>query len=262
MKIELFDLLILSSLCVCALAAHGLEISQNNEINTDNIFNKTSVISLERQRASLPPLGCDYAPGLIVGSRTWELECCADVVRLYNFQWYSVSRSLTLFLETLRQWNCPQFEEQCQKRVFAFTSFSELIYDYFCNYTTVIEACLPQVVSTVTRVQQRLNKIGTSFSVITKFDNTSEFQLSTEPSINVMTWKRLVSFIQPSLMTIEELKEPCIEIAQYDIEQVHDGGYQELITLLVPTCELSWCGFSAETFQHHRISFWTCLTSK
>ena len=76
-----------------------------------------------------------------------------------------------------------------------------------------------------------------------------------------MTWTSLVSFIQPSLMTIEELKEPCIEIAQYDVEQVHDGGYQELITLLVPTCELSWCGFSAETFQHHRISFWTCLTS-
>ena len=247
---KIFGVLILSSFYWCALAAHGLEIFRQVDVGRGDI-------SLELQRANLPPLSCNFAPGLIVGNRAWELDCCTNLTRDYNFEWYTISKSLTLFLETLRQWNCPQFEEQCEKRVFAFTTFSELIYDYFCNYTNIVKTCLPQVVAAV----ERLNNSMTSKNKIVDFENTSAIQLSTEISIDVVTWKRLVSFIQPSLMTIEELKEPCIEIAQYDVEQEHDGGYQELISLLVPACELSWCGFSAETFQHHKISFWTCLTS-
>jgi len=243
-----------------AFAAHGQDILNYEESSADFVGG-TSAANLELQRETLAPLRCEFATGLIVGSRTRELECCNRVVNLYNFQWSTISMSLTTFLETLRQWNCPQYKEQCEKRVFAFTTFSKLIYDYFCNYTIVIETCLPQVLATASAVQQQLNNSLTSNYTALDFKSLSELENKTDYS-KIMMWKSLASQIQPSLLSIDELKDPCIEIAQYDVEEVHNGGYQEVINFLVPTCELTWCGFSAETFRDHRISFWTCLRSK
>jgi len=234
----------------------------NEEINGDFIVGTLST-NLQCQREDLPSLECEFAPDLIVGSRARELECCNELLNLYYLQWATNSMSLTAFLETLRQWNCPQYEEQCVKRVFAFTTFNKLVYDYFCNYTTAIETCLSQVNTTVSSMLQRYNSSLTKSSKYTaaNLKNFPQLENSTNSS-EIMKWKNLASLIRPSMLSIDELKEPCVAIAQYDNEKVHNGGYQELINFLVPTCELTWCGFSAEAFRDHEISFWTCLTSR
>ena len=254
----ILNTIVLLAVCEYATAAHEPQIKFEDEESSVSFHNGSTAFDLEFQRDNLSPLNCNFAPDLIVGNRTRELECCYNVANLYNFQWSTISMSLTTFLETLRQWNCPQFEEQCRSRVFAFTPFSELVYDYFCNYTNVVETCLPQVVLAVSVVEQRSNSDLTNNNITLTFANTSKIEESSE----IMIWKSLVFRIQPSLLTIDELKKPCIGIAQYDAEMVHDGGYQELINFLVPSCELTWCGFSAETFRDHKISFWTCLISR
>ena len=229
------------------------------------LHNSSDATATSMDSAHLNPLPCNFMPGLSVGDRLRELQCCNETVERYYRDWAIVSLPLTRFLETLRQWNCSQFQEQCNERTFAFTDYTELIYDYFCNYTLLIEKCLSRVVKTVL---QRNTELG--YSMNETLSKSSEQKL--ENTVNVMqtgnyfndsnTWKKALSVLQPSQMTLEELLEPCIQVAQYDQEEIHDGSYQELVNFLVPSCQLSWCGFSAEAFQNHQISFWTCLSSK
>ena len=242
--------------CGCYFAAFAEQMEQ-----TGGNSNKTVPTYSTEQFPK--HLSCEFAPGFIVGNRTRELECCEQTARSYQFRWYSTSLSLTKLLETLQQWNCPQFLEQCETRVFAFTQFTSLVYDYYCNYTSVVEKCFSKVTKTVSVAQKRSNLtriIDNTPSL--NFKNQSMTDRNPKNSSLISQWKNIISRIQPSLLSLDELKEPCIEIAQYDVEEVHDGGYQELINLFVPTCELTWCGFSAEAFQDHRISFWSCLSSK
>ena len=63
-------------------------------------------------------------------------------------------------------------------------------------------------------------------------------------------------------MTIEELLQPCIQVAQFDQEDVHNGGFQEIVEFGIPSCGVAWCGFGADAMEFHYISVWTCLTSQ
>ena len=218
---------------------------------------RSNASNLESQRDKLSPLRCEFAPGLIVGNRIRELQCCNKIVREHNYLW--LQRSLTFFLETLKQWNCPQLKEQCHKPKFAFTPFSKLIYDYFCNYTNVVESCFSEVLSTVHLVQKRSGNIQSRNYSVFNLGNISKWEKSLETTSKIKRWKGLISLIKPSLLTLEKLKEPCIGIAQYDTEEIHNQGYQELNVIHELT---SWCGFSAEAFWDHEISFSTCLSSR
>ena len=239
------------------------------ETNDYEIFRGTTTATLmDDQRDNLKPLECEFAPGLVVGSRARELECCNETSRYYYRNWGQRSFPLTTFLQTLRQWNCPQYEEQCSSRVFAFTDFSKLVYDYFCNYTLLVEKCLPQVTAT-SAVQKHFNVSNndTSLESFSFIPSASKFLLKRKNSVssNFQTqtdWKNAISRINVSEMTFDELLEPCIQIAQYDQTKTLDGSYKEVISVLNPTCELTWCGFSAEAFRSHKISFWSCLSSR
>ena len=92
---------------------------------------------------------CFEEPTLFIANRTRELRCCNRVVsnlyRLWSIQRIYLSRSL----ETLRAWNCPQFEDVCKNRTLAFTDFSSLIYDRFCNENKLMQQCETIVANTV-----------------------------------------------------------------------------------------------------------------
>ena len=225
----------------------------------------TTATRLEVYRKNLKPLECEFAPGLVVGSRARELECCNESSMYYYRNWGSRSFPLTTFLQTLRQWNCPQFEEQCSSRIFAFTDFSKLVYDYFCNYTLLVEKCLPQVATTST-VQKHFNALKNETNSVESYfaiPNSSKF-LFKHKNLNssaLTEWKNAISSIKVSEMTFDELLQPCIQIAQYNQMNSLDGSYKEVISVLNPTCELTWCGFSAEAFRSHKITYWSCLSS-
>ena len=253
---------------IFVLLSIGTTLSLGQKIFQTELYTENSkkhstdapTTDLEFEKALLHNLPCNFASGLIVGNRTSSLYCCEEVTRSYNFDWFLMSASLTSFLETLRQWNCPQFEEQCKSRTFAFTEFSSLVYDYFCNYTTFVETCLPRVIETVAEISSRSDFTITDNNSITKQQNILGL-LRNPANVSLMAmWENVIAEIDPSMMSIEELKNPCIGIAQYDAEEVHNGSYQEVINILVPSCELTWFGFSSASFRYHRISFWTGLT--
>ena len=255
----------------CALAFNLTSSYSASTTTMHTVLDNVTTIatSLPDPRGNLTQLECVFAPGLIVGSREKELECCDEIFDFFYRNWAFRSMSLTTFLQTLRQWNCPQYKEQCSSRVFAFTDFSKLVYDYFCNYTLLVENCLPEVLTIVEGVQKRLT---TSFKKpasvsSTKPNSTTNTLLFEHENLSMSfsafgKWENVVSIIKPSDMTLDELLQPCIQIAQYDQVEVFDGSYQEIIGFPIPTCEISQCGFSAEAFRSHRISFWSCFSPK
>ena len=195
---------------------------------------------------------CGYVRGLVVGDRKRELQCCKSTVDRYHNQWLSNSLPLNRYLETLKEWNCPQFQLECDERLFDFNKFTRLMYDFMCSNSTFFEKCLSKLENT-TKTAPYVN-ISTNRDPQTTASNSSS---STIALVEVQ-WKKVLAAIHPAQMTIEELLEPCMQVAQY---AQSDGIriFQEVIDFGIPSCGISWCGFGAEAIRAHEVSISTCL---
>ena len=188
------------------------------------------------------PLECNYAPGLTVGDRKRELECCDQTVTNYHSGWNANELPLSRYLAALKGWNCPQFQLECQRRFFAFTPFTKLMYDYMCNSSVFLDKCLP--------------KLTEQFPTLNEDDGDAKRTVDEQ-------LQRILVQIQPAQMTIEELLEPCIQMAQY-IQAEENGTFrfQEVLHYGVSGCDFTWCGFGPEAYLAHEISTGTCVTAR
>ena len=237
---------------------------------TNDTFVGAAIASSKRQEGfefvnAAEELACDYAPGLSLGSREKELECCRSVERRYEFFWAGRSLPLNRYLATLKGWSCPHFQVECGERVFAFNTFTELLYDYFCNYTTFLSKCVANVSVTIQNMQKRVGNSNSSDSPTLSYPKQDRINLDViryENQSIISKWRDLLSQIQPSKMTIDELLQPCVQVAQYDREEVHNGGFEEIVDFGIPSCKIAWCGLGAEAMEIHQVSIWTCLASE
>ena len=92
---------------------------------------------------------CTPVPGLFIENRTREIECCdviiANVYRLWSTQRVYLSKTLA----TLKSWNCPQLDQFCVNRSLAFTKYTALIYDRFCDESQLLQSCQSVVTSAI-----------------------------------------------------------------------------------------------------------------
>ena len=190
-------------------------------------------------------LECNYAPGLTVGDRQRELECCDQTVTNYHSRWSATELPLSRYLAALKGWNCPQFQLECQRRFFGFTPFTELMYDYMCKSSVFIDKCLP-----------KLTEQFAPLNVDDPDDGDAERFVGEQ-------LQRILFQIQPAQMTIEELLEPCVQMAQY-IQAEGNGTFrfQEVLHIGVLGCDITWCGFGPEAYLAHEISTGTCVTAR
>ena len=84
---------------------------------------------------------CVPAPDLSIKNRTHELQCCQIITENFYKSWYIQGSYLSRTFTTLKAWNCPQFYEVCSNRWFAFTDYSSLVYDRFCNESSLLQRC-------------------------------------------------------------------------------------------------------------------------
>uniref|UniRef100_H2ZNT9 G-protein coupled receptors family 1 profile domain-containing protein n=1 Tax=Ciona savignyi TaxID=51511 RepID=H2ZNT9_CIOSA len=178
---------------------------------------------------------CQYVPGIKLPSRDHELHCCDLIFENYRSRWYFGAAYLTRYLDTLQSWTCPQLEEECSSRNLAFTKFSSLVYDYFCNYTLVSNECSEVVLNLLKKKA---------------------------PTVSNASWTSIVKLLDSTQLTLDQLKEPCVEIALFDKEDTHRGDFQEVHGINIPFCGYVWCGFDQETILRYSISPWTCVTNK
>jgi len=67
--------------------------------------------------------------------------CCENAYNNFKLNWDTGELLLSGLLENFLQSNCSHFEYECQKRTFAFTEFTQLLYDRFCEYETFKNSC-------------------------------------------------------------------------------------------------------------------------
>ena len=84
---------------------------------------------------------CVPAPDLFIKNRTHELQCCQNITKNLYTKWSYQGVYLSRTLATLKAWNCPEFDEVCSNRWLAFTDYSSLVYDRFCNESSLIQKC-------------------------------------------------------------------------------------------------------------------------
>ena len=183
-------------------------------------------------------LKCQYAPGLRVGNQTAELECCETAVHDYYYskrEPYNIY--LSTFLESLQTWNCPQFQQECERRTFDYTDFTSLMYLKFCNRSQMEAQCYDDILR-----------------IVSKPDN--EIQNTT------IEFNQLVSKLNWIILGEEDLMDPCVQLAMYDSDSGSQGHFHEIIEPVVPFCSYVWCGFNESLFTKRHVSPWTCMSSR
>ena len=180
---------------------------------------------------------CRYATDLTVGNRSTELKCCQTVMRNYYSKAATHDRYLSTFLESLQTWNCPEFEQECERRTFNYTDFTAVMYLRFCNRSQMEERCYSDIQSIV-------SKQSTTFQT------------------NTSTFEKLVSKLNLSCLNNEDLLNPCLQVAVYDIDSRGHGHFHEIIEPIVPFCSFVWCGFDENVFISQEVLPWTCIPSK
>ena len=84
---------------------------------------------------------CVPAPDLFIENQTQKSQCCQNIIKNLYMKWYNQGAYLSRTLATLKAWNCSQFDEVCSNRLLAFTDYSSLVYDRFCNESSLIQRC-------------------------------------------------------------------------------------------------------------------------
>jgi len=69
-------------------------------------------------------------------------EKCDSRYDAFHHNWTHGQLRLTTYLEDLRTWECPQYSEECEKRIYALNNFTTLVYDRFCNYDNFSNLCM------------------------------------------------------------------------------------------------------------------------
>ena len=67
--------------------------------------------------------------------------CCEETYNHFKQNWEYSKLFLTSLLENFCQANCSLFADQCKQRTFAYTEFTSLVYDRFCDEDTFRSNC-------------------------------------------------------------------------------------------------------------------------
>ena len=172
---------------------------------------------------------CVYARKFDLRSKTEAEECCQYTAEEYaRYQWATGGRYLTNFMENLKAWNCTQFYEECADPTYDFTDFTKMVYTYFCTYDSFQSDCLTDV-ETALGVQINPNQ----------------------------NWTDALKLMNPSLLSDEEILNPCTQLAVYEHGALGERyDYSEIIQTAIPTCGWIWQGFHSNTIQGRKITPW------
>ena len=160
-------------------------------------------------------------------------SCCDVVVDSVYTNWTINQNSLSLYLEILKSRECSQFEQECRRRTFGFTNFTELVYLRYCNSSELQRRCINDVRNIVEQ------------NVDTRF-----------PS-----WDILLQHLDPTVLSADELIRPCIQVAMLDQVSTSRGNFFEM-TALAPFCDVIACGFDKRVFVARDVSLWTCIPTE
>lgn len=176
---------------------------------------------------------CEFAvENNLVQNRTLMLQCCNSTVRSFYREWFTGRRSLSKFMANLKQWQCPQFKEECERQTFDYTDFTKMVYLKFCQPIELEKRCF-----------RDLQEVAQTQAV------------SAAPS----KWNFLVQNINYTKLDHYQLLHPCVQVAMLDSAQSKGEHFHEVVEAFVPFCSFIWCGFDQNVLSSKDISVWTCM---
>lgn len=175
---------------------------------------------------------------------TFTEKCCSGFANTFRSRSHVNLQHMSQYLDHLKLANCSEFYEECAARRYQFTPSSELMYDYFCNASAVASKCFPE-----------LNQ-SESNNLILFIENRQQ------TGHNMTT----CDCDEPMLLPIIEEKrrtnyhEPCAQVAM--VMAANISSMHEIVSHMIPFCDIVFCMFDTETLENNNISIWTCLPNR
>ena len=164
-------------------------------------------------------------------NRNLTLDCCSFSVRIFYREWSRGRRSLSTFLNNLKSWQCPQFDEECKRQTFAYNDFTKFVYLKFCQPFKLEKKC---------------------------FNNLQTVHQKEAVNNSSLEWKNLIR-INYSKLNANNLLDPCVQVGMLESAQKQKRVFYEVIEAFVPFCSFVWCGFDETILKSKEISVWTCM---
>lgn len=171
-------------------------------------------------------------------------KCCSNFASSYRRILLNKIRYLTMYLVSLKLANCTEFHEECVTRRYQYAPSSELLYDYLCNASALVDKCFPKLNQT------------TSHNLV----SFVQYWYKREH------WNVTFGCDESTIMPIieekkeEDFHQPCTQVAMALATNL--SNTHEIVVDEAPFCGLVWCVFDTETIQNKRITAWTCLPDK
>jgi len=177
---------------------------------------------------------CAQHRGQRLENRTEAIICCNSSFSRFKQNWQREGSLLTELLVTLKNWDCPQFVNECQQPSYNFTDFTSLVYENACNQTVFRRKCFSRLQTIVWK-----------------------------RNLNPGDWGSIVRSLLNLNMEEDELTEACVQVALYEAVSefrgsVH-GYYHEIKRTLLPFCDFVWCGLDAQNVHDNWTSAWMCM---
>lgn len=170
-------------------------------------------------------------------------KCCRKFARRFRYKWRNGGRYLTTHMSRLRDWNCEEFQNECENRRYAFNEFTELVYDRFCNRNEMETKCLDDIMDLIGNYNNEND--GTLYGIGESLSNT---------------WYNLSTKLVPSNIRLNDLTRPCVQIALFDRPEGDVGRFHEIVEPFFPFCEMVWAGYDIKTTFTRGVSPWTSMS--
>ena len=221
--------MLFQNVSIVLLLACLIANAQNQALN-DSIVNRSSSNKTEADFTREDRL-CVFVHGFHLSSKEREVECCQQIVEKYETRWRAQNRPLTRYLENLRGWNCPQFREECARKLLAFTPFTKMVYEYFCSYDNYVDQCMRDVKKIVEAAEQRSANMNISTG-----PSTTPFQGilnnagndANNSSGNQQQWTGFQNKKPTTISSLDELLNPSLQVDSNEVEEATRGIFQEV----------------------------------
>ncbi|XP_039261005.2 histamine H2 receptor-like [Styela clava] len=145
-------------------------------------------------------------------------------------------------MDQMHRFNCSTIlQQECGRRYFAYTPFSELVYSRFCNITKFRNYCLMHSLDVFRRYNIYENNIAKS--------NITEY-------IYGDSWNDLVLPLVNISINDDSFDDPCVQVNMFDLPS---GNYHEVMFIYQPYCGDIWCGVNSAVPDFNKFSPWTCI---
>ena len=158
----------------------------------------------------------------------------------------------------LKLWECQIFEEQCRERLYAFSEYTKLVYDRFCDPKKFESQC---GVKLVPFMNDRMKAVIQGD--ISSGDGILNKSVAGSISMTPVGWSDTIhSEYLKSPLSRAEQEDPCVQAAMVNVQNFTFGRDFAIKENDMAFCDVPSCAFTAETISTYQITNSDCMPER